>query len=62
MTLYALLLLLLSPLLFVTNVEGYITPKSIGARLVTCLEILTPPVYSHYQVGIVYIAFSKPVN
>jgi hypothetical protein len=62
MTLCALLLLLLSSSVFLTNVDGYITPKSIGTRLVTCLEILTPPVYSHYQVGIIYIVFSEPLT
>jgi hypothetical protein len=57
--LYALLLLLLSSSLFLTTVDGYITPKSIGTRLVMRLEFLTPPVCSHYQVGTIYIAFSE---
>jgi len=64
MTLYTLLLLVLSPLLFVTNVDGYITPKPIATRFVTCFEILTPPVYAstHCQVGIIYIAFREPLT
>jgi len=59
MTFYALLLLVLSPLLFVTNVDGYITPKSTVTSIVTCFEILTPSVYPHYQVGIIYIVLAS---
>jgi hypothetical protein len=62
MILYALLLLLLSSSLFLTTVDGYITPKSIGTLLVMRLEFLTPPVCSGYQVGIIYIAFSEPLT